>query len=318
MSSWFPPEASVQAAAMDRAFSGIWFGAVLALVVLVGLAVTFVIQFRRRDPSARGAAAGPVDRRLQVIWVLGAMILAVTAFAADLGGFFGQTVPPLGATEVDVVARQDGWTFHHPGGYVADTLHVTAGENVVLKLRSDDLPHSFTVPALRINQGVLPDRTTRTWFMADRVDTFAVRSNTHGTAPTALITHTPDSYARWQDSVSDLFATMDPVEVGAHLYLKLGCKTCHSLDGSRLTGPSLQDVFGGTFESRTGAMNLVDEAFVRESLLDPAASVRAGYEPVMTVFAGRIDDREIDAIIAWLKTISTFVESAADDAEVEG
>jgi cytochrome c oxidase subunit 2 len=192
-------------------------------------------------------------------------------------------------------------------------------EPTVLNLRSDDVPHTLTVPALRLNQGVLPDRITRTWFVAEQADTFELRSNDHGLPPTALITHAPEAYARWRDSVSDLLATMDPVEAGAHLYLKLGCKTCHTIDGTRLTGPSLRDVFGGTFEAVDGTMNLVDEAWVRESILTPNTSVRAGFEPVMTPFEGRVSDEEIDAIIAWLKTISTFVEviPEADEAAVE-
>jgi cytochrome c oxidase subunit 2 len=313
MTSWFPPEASHQAAATDQAFAGIWFGTVLALVLLVGLAVTFVLLFRRQDPSQVGAAAGPVDRRLQVGWVVGALVLGISAFAADLGGFFDQMVPPPGATEVDVVARRGAWAFQHPGGHVADTLHVAVDEPVVLNLRSEDVPHALNVPALRLNQGVLPDRTTHAWFVADRIDTFELRSNDHRLPPTALVTHSREAYAQWLDSVTNVLSTMDPVAAGAHFYVTFGCKTCHSIDGTRLTGPSLRDVFGGSFASTTGAVNLVDEAFVRQSILEPNASVRAGFEPVMTAFAGRIDDAEIDAIIAWLKSISTHAEVVAGE-----
>ena len=313
MSAWFPPEASYQAAAMDRAFTWIWFGAALAVVLVVGLAVTYVIQFQRRDESEEGAATGPVDRRLRIAWVAGAMVLAISAFAADFAGFFDQAVPPYLAAQIEVTARRGGWEFQYPGGHVADTLHVAVDQNIQLNLHSADIPHSITVPALRIHEGILPGRTTRTWFVADRADTFELRGNDRDIPGTALISHTPAGYDQWLASVTDIFLTMTPVEAGEYLYGRLGCMTCHSTDGTRITGPSLRDVYGNTFESVTGAMVLVDDAHVRESLLEPNASVRAGYEPVMTPFAGRVDDQEIEAIIAWLKTISSFAA-----AEVEG
>ena len=131
---------------------------------------------------------------------------------------------------------------------------------------------------------------------------------------TVMISHSPAEFEEWLMTVSDIFAGRTYAEVGELLYNRLGCKACHTLDGTKLVGPSFKDVYGNTFETREGQTITVDAAYVKESILTPNVSVIAGYEPVMTPYEGKVSDKEIEAITAWLRTLSQF--TPADELAV--
>jgi cytochrome c oxidase subunit 2 len=323
LSAWFPPEASEHAAGVDGAFFGLYVAAAFAVILVFGLAATFVMTFRRKNEDDRGRVTRP-NIVFQALWVLGALGLAVFAFTSGFDGFLDQSVAPYRAYSVDVTARQWDFDFTYPNGFQADTLHVATGIPVQLNLQSEDVAHSLTIPALRLNQGILPDRTTTAWFTADKADTFTLRSNTYSgegfaDMQTVMISHTPADFETWLATVSDIFSGRTYVEVGELLYNRQGCKACHTLDGSKLVGPSFKDMYGNTFPTRAGVDVVVDAAYVKESILYPNVSVIAGYEPVMTPYEGKLNDREIEAITAWLRTLSQYTPAeeleATENAE---
>ena len=307
--TWLPEPAAGGAAAVDQPFLGLYLAGVLVVVLVTGLAVTWIRLNRRRDESARGAAAGRPNPALLGAWVLAAVALAGWAFTAGFGGFLDRSVAPFGAYDIQVSARQWAWSFTYPNGWTADTLHVPTDRPVRLTLASEDVIHGLSVPALRLNQAVLPGRPAETWFEASVADTFDLRSDIYsgdgfGDMRTVLIAQDQAAFDAWLTRVSDIFAGRTYEQVGELLYTSKGCVACHSLDGSKRVGPSFKDVYGHEVELRDGTTVLVDDAYVRQSILDPNASVVAGYEPVMTPYAGQISDREIEAVTAWLKTMS--------------
>lgn len=309
--SWLPEAASTHAGGVDGPFFALYVAAAFTVIMVTGLAATYVLQFKRRDESERGAAAGRPSPLWLGLWLLGAAALGLFAFTSGLPGLLDQSVSPLGAYEVQVTARQWDYDFTYPGGHVADTLHVPTGEPVRLVMNSEDVIHGLTVPEMRLSGAILPDRETDAWFTATVADTFALRSNVfsgdgYGDMRTALVALSAADFAAWMQAVSDIFAGRTMVEVGELLYNAKGCKACHSLDGSRLVGPSFQEMYGHEFDTREGVRITVDEAYVRESILTPNVSVIAGFEPVMTPYAGQITDREIEAITAWLKSMSSL------------
>jgi len=317
LSAWFPPEASYHAFWLDKAFVGILWVAVFAMCLVVGLAMMYITQFRRSEDNRRYDLTGGVNPVLLGLWVLSAAGLAVFAFTADFCGFLDRNAPPYGASVIEVTARQWDWEFSYPDGHVADTLHVAMNQPVRLDLHSADVVHALSIPALRINQGILPGRTTRVWFEADMPDTFELRSSVYSgewyaDMHTALVVHRPEDYEAWLLAVGDIFAGRTMVEVGELLYNQKGCAACHSTDGSARVGPSFKDMYGNTFMTRAGVSVVVDEAYVEESILEPNVSVIAGFEPVMTPYAGSITDQEIEALTEWFKTMSGF---AATDQE---
>lgn len=315
--AWLPVPASAHAQAVDRSFFGIYLATAFALILVVGLAVAFILQFKGRDKSEAGQA-GPPNALLQGGFVLAAVILAVFVIASGFGPWLDQEIAPWGSSVITVTARQGDWDFTYPGGHAADTLHVPVGRPVQLFLSSEDTEHSLLIPALRINQAVLPGRQTQAWFTATVADTFALLSGVpggqdHADMRTALVVHPGPEYDAWLAAVSDIFSGRTLEQVGELLYTRLGCKACHTTDGNRLVGPSFQELFGHEFDTRQGVRITADAAYIRESILEPNVSVIAGYEPVMTPYAGRISDREIEALTAWLQTLSSL--GAAPEGE---
>jgi len=311
LSAWFPPDASFHASEMDSAFFGIYLAAAFAVVLVVGLAFVYIMQYRRKEEGEKAFQTGKANIFFQALWVLAAVGLAVFAFNLDFCGYMDRQVAPINALQIEVTARQWDYDFAYPNGYVADTLHVVVGQPVQLNISSEDVVHSLTIPALRLNQAALPGQQTTAWFQADRPGSYEVRSNIYSGdgfpgMQTALVTHTPADYETWMATVTDIFAGKTMEEVGELLYNKHGCKACHSLNGSKLVGPSFLDLYGNTFDTKEGVQIVADDAYIKESILTPNVSVIAGFEPVMTPYEGKLNDKEIEAITAWLKSMSQF------------
>ena len=309
LSAWFPEWASTYAPDVDVPFFDLYFMAVIVLVLTVGLAMTFMRTFMRKEGDPEHMPAGKLNKVLLGVWVLGAIGLAGFAFQSGTRGLVDQSVAPYGAYEIGVVAREGAWDFTYPGGYVADTLRVAVDRPVRLTMTSQDVSHSLSIPAMRLQQAVLPGRTTTAWFEAINTGTYPIYSSTFSelsqdSLATAVMSLKLADFEAWFAAVGDIFAGRTMVEVGELLYNRQGCKACHSLDGSKLVGPSLKDVYGHEFLLTDGRTVLADDAFIKESILEPNATVIDGYQPVMTPYAGILGDREIEAIIEFLKTIS--------------
>jgi cytochrome c oxidase subunit 2 len=125
-----------------------------------------------------------------------------------------------------------------------------------------------------------------------------------------VVVHAPGGYEQWLAEAADPFRTRSPVEVGRLLYTKNGCLTCHTLDGSRSTGPSFRGLFGHEVALRDGSRVTADENYLRESILFPQARIVAGYEPVMPTYKGQLKDREIMALVEFIKTVANAGQAA--------
>ncbi len=324
--TWLPVAAGAGAGEVDKPFLGLYTVGALAVVLVTGLALTWIMLFRRRDEAARGAPAGRPNPALLGAWTLAAAAFAVWGFVAGFGGFMDEEVAPHGSYDVTVTAKQWAWSFTYPNGWTADTLHVPIDKPVRLTMNSEDVIHGLSVPALRLSRAILPGRPATAWFTATRPDTYTLRSDIYSgdgysDMRTALVAQTPADFDAWLTRVSDIFAGRTTVEVGELLYNRKGCVACHTTDGSKRVGPSFKGVFGHAVETRDGRRLVADAAYVKQSILEPNAVVVAGYEPVMPPFAGQLSDREIGAITDWLKTLSDAggaAEAAAPDSAAAG
>lgn len=311
MSSWLPPDASSHAQGVDSAFFLIYVAAAFAVVLVTGLALAFILQYRRRSAEDKAVPSSGPNPIFLGIWVLCALGLGIFTFSRDFGGFMDRSLAPMNALQVNVNARQWGYDFTYPNGHQTDTLHVAVGRPVELSVTSEDVVHSVTVPALRLHQAALPGRTTRAWFETSAEGEFEIRSNIYSGEGypgmrTVLVSQKPEDYDTWMANATDIFAGRTMPEVGELLYNRLGCKACHSIDGSPMVGPSFKDVYGNTFETVSGEQVVADDAYIKESILYPNNSVIAGYQPVMTPYEGQVNDKEIEAITEWLKTLSQY------------
>lgn len=313
MSAWLPPDASSHAPGVDGAFFLIYVVAAFVVVLVTGLAVVFIQQYRRRSDKDRAFPSSGPNPVFMGAWALGALALGIFTFTADFGGYMDRAVAPTDALQIDVTARQWDYDFIYPNGHKVDTLHVAVGQPVELTMTSEDVVHSVSVPALRLHQAALPGQKTKAWFQTTAEGEFEIRSQIfsgegYPDMKTVMISHHKSDYDDWMANATDIFAGRTYAEVGELLYGRLGCKACHSIDGSPLVGPSFKDVYGNTFDTAEGVQIVVDEAYVKESILTPNESVIKGYQPVMTPYEGKVNDKELDAIIAWLKTLSQYAE----------
>ena len=318
LSAWFPEWASTFAPGVDMVFYDLYFVGLIVLILTVGLAVTFMFAFRRRSGDPEQVPAGGLNKCLLGAWMLGTIALGGFAFMAGLGEFVDSTVPPYDSYAIDITTREGAWDFAYPGGYVADTLRVPTGKPVLLALTSEDISRQLAIPAMRVQQAVLPGRTTETWFEPITPGTFPIYSGTfssvrYDSLPVAMIALSEPDFASWLAAASDIFAGRTMAKVGEFLYVAQGCKACHSLDGSKLVGPSFKNLYGHEAVSTDGRTRKVDAGYVKESVLSPNAFVVEGFQGVMPTFDGKLDDRKIEAIVAYLESLSDHGEAGPQE-----
>ena len=219
--------------------------------------------------------------------------------------YFKGRTPPRDSTEVYVVAKQWMWKLEHAEGQrEINELHVPVGRDVKLIMTSQDVIHSFFVPAFRMKQDVLPGRYTVAWFRATKPGTYHLFcaeycGTQHSGMIGSIVVLEPAQYEAWMSggSTGPLSAT------GEKIFAELGCVTCHRSD-TQGRGPNLQGVFGKPVLLEDGRTVTADENYVRESILDPGAKVVNGFKPVMPTFQGLVSEEQLNALVAYVKSLS--------------
>jgi cytochrome c oxidase subunit 2 len=300
---WYPEEASTTARSVDALF---WF--LLIVCGCVGLLVAvlligFCIRYRRR-PNAPPPAAMRGHAPLEIAWTVTPLIIFMVIFAWGAVVYFDAYRPPDDAQTVYVVGKQWMWKFQHPEGQrEINELHVPVGRPVKLLMTSEDVIHSFFVPEFRVHQDVLPGRYTEVWFTATKPGTYRLFCSQYcGTNHAGMIGKVvalpPDEYQRWLDSRAEGSLALE----GRKTFLKYRCVSCHSADeGAR--APVLEGLFGKKVRLRDGRTVVADEAYLRESMLQPSKKVVAGYEDIMPSFQGQLDEEDVIQLIAWIQSL---------------
>jgi len=307
-SLWMPPQVSTVAHHVDWLFSFILGISVFFFLLIVFFMVLFVVRYRRRE--GQEAEASPShNMALELTWTIIPLILVVVIFFFGFKGFLDMTTAPANAYEILVDGQKWNWSFTYPNGYVDSNLHVPVQRPVRLVMTSADVIHSLYVPAFRIKMDLVPGRYSKTWFEATKPGQYELFcaeycGTSHSDMIAQVVVHPPGEFEGWLEKASNFLETMTPVEAGMKLFQVRGCQQCHSVDGTAKTGPSLFGVFGHTQALADGSSVVADENYIRESILEPAARVVAGYEPVMPTYQGRIKDEEITAIIEYFKSLS--------------
>jgi len=303
---WLPEPATADPVT-DRVFHLILVVSSLLFLLVVGLMVLFVVRYRRR-PGRRPQKSAAQNMLLEVTWtVIPVMIVAVIFYQGFAAYMKMQTAPP-GCYDLRVSARQWAWQFIYPNGHVDENLHVPAGEPVRLTMTSEDVIHGLWIPALRVKQDVVPGRYASMWFRADKVGSYDLLctqycGDDHSQMLAKVEVQTREDYEAWLKEAANYLKTLPPAEAGKMLYQRRGCVQCHSIDGTAGTGPSLRGIFGQTHEMADGSRAVVDDNYIRESILDPQAKVRAGYQAVMSTYKGLVSDDDITALIEFIKSL---------------
>ncbi len=314
---FLPFQGSTLAPAVDALFKFIFWISAFFFLLIVGLMILFVIRFHKRPGYVKPKEAPTHNTLLEVTWSGIPLILVIIIGVWGFKIFLDINTPPANAYEIQVTGQKWKWLFTYPNGYVDEALHVPLDEPVRLVMTSEDVIHSFFVPAFRIKRDVVPGRYTKLWFRATKPGSYHVFcaeycGTGHSDMLTSVVVHEPGGFEKWLEQASNLLATLPPAEAGRKLYQSRGCGQCHSVDGSSGIGPSFKDLFGHTVALRGGGSVIADENYLRESILEPMANVVAGFEPVMPTYKGRLKDQEITALISYLKLLS---EKGAHSAE---
>ncbi len=302
---WLPPEASTVAPHTDAVFYFIYWVSVFFFILIAGLLVYFVIRYRQRTAGQRAAGTATGHTALEITWTGIPVVLVGIMFYMGFRGFMDLVNPPADAKTIYVLGQKWSWNFTYPNGHNDAELHVPVGVPVRLVLTSNDVIHSFYVPAFRIKKDALPGRYTTAWFNATRTGEFAALCTQycgtgHSDMITRVVVHEPGMYEKWLEEASDPFKTRTLAEVGQMLYTRR-CSSCHSTDGTRRTGPSFQGLFNRTVTFTDGSTATADENYIHDRIVEPHRKVVAGYDPVMPTFRGQLRDREITAIIEYIK-----------------
>lgn len=305
---WMPPQASTFSPEVDWVFYFIFYISVFFFLLIVALAFFMVIRYRRR-PGVEVQSSPSHNTALEIVWSIIPIIIVVLIFFFGFRGFANMAFRPSGSYDIQVEAQKWSWSFRYPNGYVDKDLHVPKDQPVVLTMKSLDVIHSFFVPQFRIKRDVVPGRYNKVWFEASQAGTYDVFcaeycGTEHSNMHSLVVVHEPGEFEQWMENAANYLATLPPEEAGAQLFQKRGCNQCHSVDGSAATGPTLKGIFGHEQPLQRGATALVDENYLRESMLNPSAKIVAGFDNVMPTYQGRLKEEEIDFLIAYIKSLS--------------
>ncbi len=304
---WMPPPASTTAGEVDALFQFILWLSAFFFALIVGLGVLFVVRFHRRR-AARPEPSASHNTALELTWTIIPLLLVMVIFGWGFKVFLDMNTVPADAYEVQVTGQKWKWLFTYPNGHVDENLHVPINRPVRLVMTSEDVIHSFFVPAFRVKRDVVPGRYSKLWFEANRAGQFDVFcaeycGSSHSDMIAKVIVHPEGEFEAWLEKEANVLSKLAPAEAGERLYKIRGCAQCHSVDGAAGIGPSLKDLFGETVPLTGGRTAVADENYLRESILEPQATVVAGFQPVMPTYKGRLSDAEITAIIAYIKTL---------------
>ncbi len=304
-----PPQASTVALQVDLLYLFLVLVSAFFSLLIAGSVVFFAVRYRRRSPNERtphihGSTA------LEVAWSIVPFGITMIMFFWGAHLFITLKRPPDDALVVNVVGKQWMWKIQHlEGRREINELHVPLGRPVKLTLTSEDVIHSFYVPAFRIKQDAVPGRYTTTWFEATKTGSFHLFCAEYcGTVHSGMIGHVvvmdPADYQAWlAGAPAQAGAAAESggslADAGKGLFEQLGCETCHRA-GSVL-GPALAGIVGKAVTLQDGSTVTADDAYLRESILNPQAKVVQGFAPVMPTFKGQIDEEQILQLIAYLK-----------------
>jgi cytochrome c oxidase subunit 2 len=302
----FPPQASTMASRVDDLYFFLLAVATFFSLLIAGLIVFYAVKYRRRSPHAVGAriVGGLV---LELTWTIVPLLITMVIFVWGASVFFAMSRPPDETLNIYVVGKQWMWKFQHLDGQrEINELHVPVGRAVKLIMTSEDVIHDVFVPAFRVKADVLPGRYTSIWFQATtpgRYQLFCAEycGTKHSGMTGEVVVMEPTEYQAW---LSGGNAEGSLASAGEKLFQDLACNTCHRSD-TQGRGPVLVGLFGKTQNLEGGGSIVVDEAYVRESILTPSAKITAGFQPIMPAFQGLITEEQLLELIEYVKAMQT-------------
>jgi cytochrome c oxidase subunit 2 len=307
-----PEQASSIASRIDALYFFLWAISGFFTLLIFCLVVFLAIRYRRRSEADRPTAT--VDSfKLELTWTLIPLVIVMVIFFWGARLYFVVYRAPANALTIHVVGKQWMWKLQHPEGpREINTLHVPRDQPVKLVMSSQDVIHSFFIPAFRVKMDVIPGRYTTAWFTPTKVGEYHLFCTEYcGTLHSGMIGKVvvmePEAYQAWlAGAVVD-----EPMDLaGARLFKSMGCGTCHGVQA-----PSLAGVFGSTVRYRQNGggeeeTTVADENYIRESIMDSTAKVVSGFTPIMPSYRGQVSEEQLFQLTEYIKSLSMYATPA--------
>lgn len=313
---WFPAQASKFAGEVDFLYMAIFWISLVFFVAIVGVMVYFCFKYRRKNGVIDPQPSPSHNTSIEILWSVLPSILLVWIFYYGAESWYNMSTATDDSEEIQVTAKQFGWIFTYPDGDQSPELHLVRDKRAKLIMQSEDVLHSFFVPAFRQKKDIVPGRYSYAFIDPILEGEYRLSCNEycgdgHSKMKTAAIVHMTEedrkNNTEWKK------AEKQPWENGQRIY-QIQCSGCHKVNGEAGTGPALNLTWGRTAEFIDGTSAKANEDYIRESILLPDAKVVTGYGPVskMNSFKGILSETrnpdgsesDLDAVIAYLKKVN--------------
>ncbi|HMQ03741.1 MAG TPA: cytochrome c oxidase subunit II [Pyrinomonadaceae bacterium] len=314
--SWvpfFPEQASTFAWQVDLLYFYLIVVSIAFSIPIVAAIFFFGLKYREKEKYATpGEMHGSIV--LETVWSIIPFIISMTIFLGGAYVYFNQYRLPDEGMNVYVVGKQWMWKIQHEGGQrEINELHVPVNTNIKLTMTTEDVLHDFSIPAFRTKADVVPGRYTYLWFNATKPGKYHLFCAeycglNHSGMGGYVYVMEKDDFAAWQ---SGNVSGQTPVEQGRDLFEnKLGCASCHA-GGPQQRGAKLEGIYGKEVRLVGGQTVMVNDEYLRNSILNPGAQVVEGFQPIMPTFKGQVTEEQLMALVAYIKSLSGVTGTAA-------
>lgn len=307
--SFWPEQASSVALEVDLLYIFIIVVTVVTSLAVYAAIAIFTIKYKRRsDDEIPEQIEGNLP--LEIAWSIIPLGIVLVMFAWGIKVFYDLSRAPADALNFSVVGKQWMWKVQHPSGKrEINELHVPLGQPIKLTITSEDVIHSFFIPAFRTKIDAVPGRYTMSWFEPTKPGEYHIFCSQYcGTQHSHMIGRVvvmdPAHYEQWLKTGSATAAVSNetPEVAGARLFQEQRCNTCHMTNG--LMAPVLAGVFGSQVTLQGGVTVTADENYLRESIVNPQAKIVNGYQPNMPTFQGQVSEDALLQLLAYIKSLS--------------
>src|SRR5262245_23726936 len=302
-----PESASTISGDVDALYFYISGVTVFFVLLISAVVIFFVIRYRRRNPFEIPRPI-EVSTKLETLWSVIPLLIAMTIFFWGAKVYFAQYRPAKNAIDVYVVGKQWMWKFQHATGQrEINELHIPVGRKIKLIMTTEDVIHDVFVPAFRTKVDVVPGKYTTEWFEATKPGKYhffcaEYCGMNHSGMGGYIVVLEPSEFEDW---LSGNAGQTSPAAAGRGLFESLGCASCHGANAEGGRGPALIGLYGSKVVLNNGQSVTADEGYFRESILNPQAKIVTGFGPIMPSFQGQVSEEQLLQVVAYLKSLST-------------
>lgn len=304
-SALFPEEASTIAPYTDALYFFLWGMTITGLLLVGALVFVFGVRYRRSRHPVPIQVEG--STLLEATWTIIPLGIFLVVFVWGALLYYRIYSPPVNAMNIYIIGKQWMWKAEHPGGqHEINALHVPIGRPVQLTMISQDVFHSFSLPDFRVKREVIPGRYTTVWFQATLPGQYHLFCSQYcGTLHSGMIgevtVQKPEDYERW---LKESTSGMSLAQNGERMFSSLGCNGCHN-GTAAARGPNLAGVYGSRLTLADGSQVLVNDAFLRDSILNPSQHVTSGFAPIMPTYQGQISEDGLISLVEYIRNLQT-------------